>query len=275
MGMALKDKTRHLQELTNVFVEQEKQNPEQAEQPEQADQIIEQKDVPIKVELEIQFKQDEDIQLNSNNIQLEIQNLNPQVQRIQKPTVVSYHNGHKQNIAYQFFREFSVPLNQQVFQTILPRVNDSNPLCLCGRNIKIRLEGNQCCYCGLHRSTTLQCEQRACGRQYCASCINPAKIFNICFQGHQMKFVQELDVTQKCLYCQQSTFRLGHFRCQPCHLKICAYCYYSKYTEWQFKKMKIYLNCLKKIKPNYRQEVYNQLITEYLLDANLEKLQQR
>ncbi|CAK61888.1 unnamed protein product (macronuclear) [Paramecium tetraurelia] len=95
MGMALKDKTRHLQDLTNVFVEQDKQKPDEPEQANQADQIIEQQEIPIRVELEIQFKQDEDIQLNSNNVQSQIQKLNSQVQRIQKPTVVSYHNGHK------------------------------------------------------------------------------------------------------------------------------------------------------------------------------------
>lgn len=36
--------------------------------------------------------------------------------------------------------------------------------------------------------------------------------------------------------------------------------------------MKIYLNCLKKLKPNYRSEIYNQLIIEYLLNANLQNL---
>ncbi|CAD8155745.1 unnamed protein product [Paramecium pentaurelia] len=267
MGMALKDKTRELYDITNGFMEQEKQ---------QVDQIMNQNEVPIKAELEIQFKQDEDIQLNSNNLQQEIQNLHPQIQKIQKPNVVSYNNGHKQNIVYQYFREFNVPLNQEVFQTILPRVgSDYNKLCLCGRNLTVRNEGNQCCYCGLQRPTLFQCEQRACGRQYCPSCFNPTKLFNLCMQGHQMKYIDALNNTQQCFYCRQSTYRLGYFFCETCSFKICAYCYYQKYSEWQFKKMKIYLNCLKKIKPNYRQEVSNQLITEYLMDANLQKLRQK
>ncbi|CAD8123328.1 unnamed protein product [Paramecium sonneborni] len=261
MGIALKDKIGQIEAITQRFMGQEKQKEDQG-----TNQLY----INEKIEQEIEFKQEENIQLNSDNRLQEPQNL---IQKIQKPYMISYFNGHKQNIVYQFFRQFNTPLNQEVFQTIIPRVNNNeNSLCLCGRKTIIRINAKLCCYCGLERSTFLECEQRACARQYCASCFNPTKLYNLCMQGHQMKFINEINEDLKCCYCRQITYRYGYYYCNICSFKVCASCYYSNYAQWQFQKMKIYLSYLKKIKPNLRQEVYFQLITEYLLDANLQKL---
>ncbi|CAD8120947.1 unnamed protein product [Paramecium sonneborni] len=262
MAMALKDKVRQIKDITQRFMDQAQLK---------AYQDINQLEINLMLEQEIQFQKEENIQLNQNNIE-QPQN---QIQMIEKPNVVSYNNGHKQNVAYQFFREFNIPLNQQVFQTIVPRLNNNqNQSCLCDRKITFRVGGNLCCYCGLERTTILECEQRACGRQYCASCLNPIKYYYQCYQGHQMKFINEINNNQECCYCRQTTYRYGYYFCTPCSFKICASCYYSQFAQWQFQKMKIYYNCLKKIKPNLRQEIYYQLITEYLMNANLQKLRE-